>query len=162
MRLATIGSSVRTRQVANWVNLSTPLGFALAAGGRARVRPGPNGLHLAQGYRWKFPTGSAFTIGDVVISRHDFEDLLRRRPGLLEHEEAHSRQWMLCLGLPFIPLYLASMGWSLLRTGDRAARCVFEQKADLPKGGYSEVPVRPIGPVLAGGVSRVRAAMARA
>lgn len=146
---------MRTRSVANWLNLSTPLGLAVATCGGATLRPGPDGLRLAEGYRWDFPTGSAFTIGDVVITRTDFERLLRRNPHLVQHEAAHARQWMLCLGLPFIPLYLASMAWSMARTGDRAARCVFEVHAGLDIGGYAEVPVRPLRPVLAAGMNRI-------
>lgn len=146
---------MRARSIANWLNLSTPLGLAVAAAGGATVRPGPNGLRLAEGYRWDFPTGSAFTVGDVVITRTDFQRLLRRHPGLLEHEEAHARQWMLCMGLPFIPLYLASMAYSMARTGDRAARCAFEVRAGLHAGGYAEVPVRPIRPVIATGIRRM-------
>ena len=35
------------RAIANWVNLSTPLGFAVALAGRARPRRGPAGLWIA-------------------------------------------------------------------------------------------------------------------
>ena len=81
---------VRVRHQLNWVNLSTPLGMAVAKAGGAQVRPGPMKLYLADRYRWRFPTGSAFTVGDVVITRHDLAALVGRRPHLLEHEEAHS------------------------------------------------------------------------
>ncbi|WP_154795909.1 hypothetical protein [Occultella kanbiaonis] len=154
----------RTRHVANWANLSTALGLGVATAGGATIRRGPQLLYLAEHYRWHFPTGGAFTVGDVVISRHDISKLTARNPTLLRHEERHSRQWMACLGLPFIPLYLLSMGWSWLRTGDRAARCFFERNAGLADGGYLEVPPRPIGPVLARSVTvlarRVRRAPA--
>lgn len=149
----------RLRRLANWINLSTPLGLALARAGGAHVRPGPMLLHLAEGYRWRFPTGSAFTVGDVVLTRYRFEDLLARHPAMLQHEEAHSRQWMACLGLPFLPLYVASMGWSWVRTGDRAARSVFERRAGLAEGGYRDVPVRPIGQTLAAATHAVRSAL---
>ncbi|MGB3592661.1 MAG: hypothetical protein WA994_00665 [Ornithinimicrobium sp.] len=152
-------SLVRVRTIANWLNVSTLLGLGLARAGHARIRPGPFGLYLADHYRWSFPAGGAFTVGDVVITRHDFDRMLPRRPYLLEHEEVHARQWMACLGLPFIPLYVASMGWSMLRTGDRAARCAFERHAGLVKGGYADVPVRPIGPALAQSGRRARAAL---
>ena len=151
---------MRVRRLANWVNLSTPLGLAVARAGGAQVRPGPMLLRLAEGYRWRFPTGGAFTVGDVVLTRYRFADLLERHPALLRHEEAHSRQWMVCLGLPFLPLYAASMAWSWLRTGDRAARSVFERRAGLTEGGYRDVPVRPVGQTLAGAVGVVRAALA--
>ena len=37
------------------------------------------------------------------------------------------------------------MGWSMLRTGDRAARNFFERQAGLAIGGYRDVPVKPVG-----------------
>lgn len=155
---APLGRLTRARHVANWVNLSTPLGLLLARAGGATLRRGPRLLYLADRYRWSFPRAGAFTVGDVVITRHDLARLLARHPRLLEHEEAHSRQWAACLGLPFLPLYLASMGWSWARTGDRAARSVFERRAGLANGGYAEVPPRPLRPVVAGAIHRVHAA----
>lgn len=148
---------VRVRHVANWVNLSTLFGLGVAKVGGAQIRRGPLKLYLAEHYRWRFPTGGAFTVGDVVITRHDIDDLCARRPHLLEHEEVHSRQWMACLGLPFLPLYVASVGWSWLRTGDRASYSFFERHADLAKGGYRDVPPRPLLPVIAAGSRRVMA-----
>lgn len=146
--------ATRARHILNWINLSTPLGLAVARAGGADVRRGPDLLYLADHYRWAFPTGSAFTVGDVIISRHDLRELVGRRPHLIEHEAAHSKQWMACLGLPFLPLYAVSMGWSWLRTGDRAARSFFERQADLAKGGYQDVPVRPIGPAVGAALGR--------
>lgn len=150
---------VKVRHQINWLNLSTLLGMGLARAGGADVRRGPMKLYLAEHYRWAFPAGGAFTVGDVVITRHDIDELVARRPHLLEHEEAHSRQWMVCLGLPFLPLYVASMGWSWLRTGDRASRSFFERSADLAKGGYRDVPPRPLAPVVAAGARRAMAAV---
>lgn len=149
--------SVRVRHRVNWLNLSTLLGMGVATAGGADIRRGPRKLYLAEHYRWRFPAGGAFTVGDVVITRHDIDDLCARRPHLLEHEEAHSRQWMACLGLPFLPLYVASMGWSWLRTGDRASYSFFERGADLAKGGYRDVPPRPLMPVIADGARRAMA-----
>lgn len=140
---------VKVRHRANWLNLSTVLGMGVARAGGAHVRRGPMKLYLAEHYRWRFPSGGAFTIGDVVITRHDLNEIVAGLPQLLEHEEAHSRQWMVCLGLPFLPLYVASMGWSWLRTGDRASRSFFERSADLAKGGYRDIPPRPLAPVIA-------------
>lgn len=145
------------RHLLNWVNLSTPLGLALARAGGARLRRGPRRSILADYYRWTFPTGGAFTVGDVIISRHDLDLLAARRPALLGHELTHARQWAACLGLPFLPLYAASMGWSWVRTGDRAARSFFERQAGLADGGYAEVPPRPLGPELAQAMQRGRA-----
>jgi hypothetical protein len=36
------------------------------------------------------------------------------------------------------------MAWSVLRTGDRAARNFFERQAGLAIGGYRELPTRPV------------------
>ncbi|NLG20336.1 MAG: hypothetical protein GX555_02740 [Actinomycetales bacterium] len=149
--------AVRVRHRLNWVNGSTLLGLGIARVGGAQVRRGPRKLFLAEHYRWRFPAGSAFTVGDVVLTRHDIDNLCARRPQLLEHEEAHSRQWMACLGLPFLPLYVASVGWSWLRTGDRASYSFFERHADLAKGGYRDVPPRPLMPVIASGARRAMA-----
>lgn len=149
-------SALRVRQALNWLNLSTPLGLAVAAVGGARVRRGPARSYLADYYRWTFPAGGAFTVGDVVITRHDLDLLAEQRPTLIRHELVHSVQWAYCLGLPFLPLYTASMAWSWLRTGDRAARSFFERQAGLDIGGYEDVAPRPIGPVLADGARRLR------
>lgn len=156
---ATLPLRVRLRHTCNWVNLSTPLGLALARVGGARVRRGPLKLYLADHYRWRFPAGAAFTVGDVALTRHDWDQLVTRRPQLLEHEEAHSRQWAAFLGLPFLPLYLASIGWSWARTGDRAARSFFERHADLAKGGYDDVPPRPLAPVVTAALRRTAAGL---
>lgn len=137
----------RSGLVRSWVNLlngSTAAGVLLAQAGGASTRPGPELLLLAEGYRWPFPTGGAFTVGDVVISRHRLEELTRRYPRVLCHEERHSRQWMV-LGPLFLPLYLLTMAWSWLRTGDRAAACWFEVSAGLADGGYQQVPTRRLG-----------------
>ncbi|GAA1167937.1 hypothetical protein GCM10009584_06110 [Ornithinimicrobium humiphilum] len=146
---------VPLRHVLNWVNLSTPLGLAVARAGGCRIRRGPDSCFLADHYRWGFPTGGAFTVGDVVISRHDLDVLMARRPGLIGHELVHSTQWAYCLGLPFLPLYVGSMAWSWIRTGDRAARSVFERQAGLLAGGYADVPTRPFAPVVRGAAARL-------
>ncbi|MGI3782981.1 MAG: hypothetical protein ACRYG2_19645 [Janthinobacterium lividum] len=136
--------SERARQVANLLNLSTPLGLAVARVGGARRRPGPYGLVLAEGYRFRFPVAGAFTVGDVVITAHTFGALRRRCPDLLAHEERHSRQYAAALGLPYLALYTLAMGWSVVRTGDRSSANVFERHAGLTAGGYVERPVRPV------------------
>lgn len=146
----------RTRHILNWLNLSTPLGLGIATIGGCRLRKGPGRSFLADYYRWTFPAGGAFTVGDVVITRHDLDLLVERRPALLGHELVHSTQWAYCGGLPFLPLYVGSMAWSWLRTGDRAARSFFERQAGLGTGGYEDVAPRPLGPVLLGAARRVR------
>lgn len=159
----------RIRRVGNVVNLTTPLGVLVAVIGRARLRPGPDGLLLAEGYRWGFPVAGAFTIGDVVISRHGFatEDpkppspsrastsQLRLPEAILAHEARHAWQWLAC-GPGFLPLYLTAMGWSWLRTGDLASANPFERWAGLTDGGYPERPVRPIRVGVADLTARVR------
>ncbi|MGD8215247.1 hypothetical protein [Aestuariimicrobium sp. Y1814] len=135
----------RVRNFANWCNLSTPLGLVVAAIGRARVFRGPDGIWMAEGYRLGFPMAGAFTIGSVVLTASpSWAAIMARRPGLLEHEVNHTWQWAYSLGLPYLPVYAAAMGWSWLRTGDRAAANFFEQSADLQLGGYRSAPVRPL------------------
>src|SRR5687768_1254207 len=94
----------RVKSVANVVNLSTPLGLLVAALGRSRLRRGPRGLVLASDYRLPLPAAPAFTVGNVVVSPRPAE-FLDGRPALLRHEERHSWQYAVCLGLPMLPLY---------------------------------------------------------
>lgn len=123
------------------LNLSTPIGLAVARAGGATVVAGPRGLVLATGYRVRFPTGGAFTIGNVVATRMNLAELLRY-PRVLAHEERHAWQYVLFGGPLYWPLYCAAMGWSVVRTGDRASRNVFERSAGLADGGYVDQPVR--------------------
>jgi hypothetical protein len=132
------------RLVGNVVNLTTPAGLLVAAIGGARIRRGPRGLFVGEGYRLKFPVASAFTVGSVITTSRTWEELLRRNPRLFEHEERHTWQYLYCLGLPFYLAYGLCLAWSMLRTGDRAARNFFERQADLAAGGYRDVPVRPV------------------
>ena len=113
---------------------------------------------LAEGYRFSFPVAGAFTVGDVVITAHTFDTLARSCPDLLVHEERHSRQYALALGLPYLALYTLAMGWSVVRTGDRASRNVFERHAGLVAGGYRERPVRPLAVSLRTAAARLRGA----
>lgn len=144
----------RVRELGNWVNLSTLLGLGIARVGRARVRRGPRGLWLAEGYRPPFPYAAAFTVGDVLISRAPWP--ARQEGRLLAHEERHSRQWFALLGVLFLPAYLLATAWSWLRTGDRAAANVFERRAGLADGGYRDVPRRPLRSVPAALRARLR------
>lgn len=125
----------RWRQVANAVNGSTLVGLAVAAVTGARVIRGPRGLLLATGYRPALPRARAFTLGDVVLSRHD-EAWWTGRDRLLRHEEQHAWQYAACLGLPMLPLYGAAAAWSWLRGGDPATHNAFERLAGLEDGGY--------------------------
>src|SRR3712207_458859 len=91
------------RLVGNLVNLTTPIGLLVGIVGGARIRRGPRGLFLGEGYRLKFPVASAFTIGSVITTSRTWPELLRRSPQLFEHEERHTWQYLCCIGLPFYP-----------------------------------------------------------
>jgi len=124
----------RLRRAANLLNGSTLAGLAVALAARTRISRGPRGLIIAAGYRWRLPFAGAFTLGNVVLCRSTAADLLSR-PALLGHEERHCSQYAWCLGLPFIPLYLAAAGWSVLRTGNPGPANIFERRAGLAAGG---------------------------
>jgi hypothetical protein len=133
------------RLVGNMVNLTTPIGLLVAIIGGARIRRGPRGLFVGEGYRLKFPVASAFTIGSVITTSRTWPELQRSSPRLFDHEERHTWQYLCCIGLPFYPAYGVCLAWSMLRTGDRAARNFFERNAGLVDGGYPDKPVRPLG-----------------
>ncbi len=128
-------SGWQVRRVANWVNLTTPLGLLIAGIGGADVGRADRGMLLATGYGLDFPRSRAFTVGSVIVTKHEpawFAD----QPRLFLHEERHATQWAWCLGLPFLPLYTLAMLWSQIKVADRAASNVFEQLAGLEDGGY--------------------------
>jgi len=125
----------RLRQAANLLNGSTVVGLAVALAAKTRVGPGPRGLILAGGYRWRLPFARAFAVGNVVLCRGPASDLLSL-PALLEHEEKHCSQYAWCLGVPFLPLYFLAAGWSVLRTGNPGTANIFERRAGLAAGGY--------------------------
>ena len=133
-----LSARLRVRRLVNAVTLVTPLGLALARIAGCRIRRGPEGLVLALGYRWRFPDGGAFTVGNTVL----FRPHTSPTDQLLAHESRHATQYAWCLGLPFLVLYAAAAGWSQLRTGDPASRNPFERHAGLTAGGYRERPVR--------------------
>jgi len=141
----------RVRQLANLANGTTLLGLAVAAAAGTAVSQGPRGLVIASGYRWRIPYAGAFTLGNVVICRIRTEELTAN-PALLGHEEKHCSQYAYCLGLPFLPLYFLSAGWSQLRTGNPASANFFERQAGLAAGGYVDIRTpRPVPPG-AGGI----------
>jgi hypothetical protein len=131
----------RVRQAANLVNLSTPLGLLAAAAGRARPRPGPDGLVLAHGYRLPVPPAAAFTLGNVILLRIG-EERLAANPALLEHESRHATQYAFCLGPVMVPLYLLAAGVSWVISRDFAAHNPFERRAGLAAGGYESRSAR--------------------
>lgn len=131
----------QVRRAVNAMNGSTLLGLGIAVAGRARVRRGPRGLLLASGYRIGVPVASAFTVGDVLLTRHP-GDWWDGRDRLVAHEERHAWQYAVTLGLPMLPLYAAAAGWSYLRGGDWSSHNVFEVRAGLADGGYPLVSRR--------------------
>lgn len=134
----------RVRATLNLLNLSTPLGLAVARLGGARVHRGERGLLLAEGYRLRFPVAGAFTIGDVVTTSTTFRRLARHHPDVLAHEERHAWQWA-WTGSAFLPLYGLASAFSWLRTGNPALLNFFERNAGLHAGGYlaADLPVPP-------------------
>ena len=125
----------RVKRAVNVVNGSTPLGLGVARLGSAHTSAGPRGLVLATDYRIGFPKAPAFTVGNVVVSRHTGQ-WLDEHPRMLLHEERHSWQYVACLGLPMLPLYLLAAGYSYLRGGDPGVHNAFERLAGLEDGGY--------------------------
>ncbi len=127
---------------ANLVNGSTLAGLLVGAAGRARFAPGGNGLVVGVGYRLAMPVAPAFCIGNVILARGDHA-ALADRPALAAHEARHATQYAWCGGLPMLPLYFLAAGTSWVLTGDFGARNVFERRAGLADGGYSDRPLRP-------------------
>jgi len=84
------------------------------------------------------PPAPAFCLGNVIITRLD-----GLTPELLRHEARHATQYACCGGLLMVPLYLVAAAASWLLTGDTGARNVFERRAGLTDGGYTDKPVRP-------------------
>jgi hypothetical protein len=137
---------VKVRRLMNLLNLSTPLGLAVAVAGRARFERGPHGLLLARDYRARFPAprAPAVTIGDVVLLRLD-DAGLAARPRLLDHEARHAGQYAWVIGpFGFLPAYLIASVWSWLHVRDVALRNVFEVRAGLVDGGYLREPPEPV------------------
>jgi hypothetical protein len=133
----------RVKLVGNFLNLSTVAGVFVGVLGRAKFSRGPRGLFFATGYKLGFPIAGAFTIGNVVLSKH--ERAYFDNEALLRHEERHSWQYFCLIGLPMLPLYVVGVVVSFLLTGDPASRNPFERLADLKEGGYVERPIQPIG-----------------
>jgi len=126
---------IRTRRIVNWVNLSTPTGLLIAACGGAVVRRASRGTYLATGFRWRFPVASAFTLGNVIVTRHEVDWCLAR-PALLRHEDRHCTQYAFCLGPVMVLLYVLCAAVSWVLAGDHASYNPFERLANLADGGY--------------------------
>lgn len=129
------------RRLLNVLNLSTPLGLALAFAARARLQRGPHGLIFAFECPFLAAAASAMTVGDVVLVKPGCERVAAS-PAMVDHEARHSFQYAWLLGpLGFFPAYLLASAWSLWRTGHPALANIFEIRADLADGGYVEVCV---------------------
>lgn len=131
----------RVRTVVNWINLSTILGLVVARIGGATITPRGRGTYLATGYRYGFPAASAFTIGSVIVSKHDLAHL-QARPVLLRHEDRHCTQYAVVLGPVMLVLYAVCVGISYALAGDHASYNPFERLAGLDDGGYREPRMR--------------------
>ncbi len=131
----------RVRTVVNWINLSTLLGLLIATIGGAELERRGRGTWVAANYRYRLPLASAFTVGSVIISRHD-RAYLEARPALLQHEDRHCTQYAFCLGPLMLPLYFLSVGVSWVLAGDHASYNPFERLANLADGGYPEARTR--------------------
>jgi hypothetical protein len=129
------------RQVVNWLNLSTAAGLLMAVIGRASIGRSGRGTFLATNYRWSFPFAAAFTVGNVILTRHDGA-WCADRPRLLQHEDRHCTQYAFCLGpvlcVPYV--LFAAVSWVL--SGSHASYNPFERLASLVDGGYSQPRLR--------------------
>jgi len=131
---------LRVRRVVNLANGSTLAGLGVAALGGAAVTRTADNLYLGTGYRLPVPPAPAFCLGNVIVTRGQGMD-----PGspVFQHEARHATQFAWCGGVVMIPLYLAAAGVSWALTGDFGSRNVFERRAGLADGGYSDKPLRP-------------------
>jgi hypothetical protein len=98
------------------------------------------GLLTGTGYRLPVPPAPAFTMGNVIITRHAE---LAVDSSLFRHEARHSTQYAWCGGLLMLPLYFTAAGVSWLLCGDVGSWNVFERAAGLAEGGYADRPLRP-------------------
>ena len=86
------------------------------------------------------PPAPAFCLGNVIITRLD---AIAAGSPLFRHEARHATQYAWCGGVLMVPLYLAAAGVSWALTGDFGSRNVFERRAGLAGGGYTDKPLRP-------------------
>ena len=78
----------------------------------------------------------------MIVTRLD-ADGVRGARVLLEHEARHATQFAWCAGLVMLPLYFTAAGVSWVLTGDFGSRNIFERRAGLADGGYTDRPLRP-------------------
>jgi hypothetical protein len=117
------------------INGSTLTGICVALLGRARLSPAQDGLLVGTGYQLPVPPAPAFCVGNVIVTRLD--ELPQGSPLL-----RHATQFAWCGGVLMLPLYFAAAGWSWVVTGDFGSRNVFERRAGLADGGYTDKPMR--------------------
>jgi hypothetical protein len=130
----------RVREAVNLANGSTVAGLGVAFAGGARVARGPDRLFIGTGYRLAVPPAPAFCLGNVILTRGDGIDA---GSPVFRHEARHATQFACCGGVAMVPMYLAAAGVSWVLTGDFGARNVFERRAGLADGGYTDRPLRP-------------------
>jgi hypothetical protein len=126
-----------------WINLangSTLAGLGVAALGGARVARSRDRLFVGTGYRLPLPPAPAFCLGNVIVTRLEGLD---PSSALFRHEARHATQFAWCAGVVMVPLYLAAAAVSWVLTGDTGCRNVFERRAGLTDGGYTDKPLRP-------------------
>src|SRR6266566_4057683 len=126
-----------------WINLangSTLVGMGVAALGGARVARSRDRLFVGTGYRLPLPPAPAFCLGNVIVTRLEGLD---PSSALFRHEARHATQFAWCGGVAMVPLYLAAAAVSWALTGDTGCRNVFERRAGLTDGGYTDKPLRP-------------------
>lgn len=133
----------RVRLAVNLLNGSTLAGLAVSRVGRARLARFPDGLLVGTAYQLPVPPAPAFTLGNVIITRHP---VLAYDAVLLRHEARHSTQYAWCGGVLMLPLYFTAAGVSWLLSGDFGAWNVFERGAGLADGGYTSRPLRSLRP----------------
>ncbi|WP_229067846.1 hypothetical protein [Actinoplanes sp. DH11] len=134
----------RTRTVLTAVNGTTGIGLLIAKLTGTTIKRGPDGILIAENYRFRKPPASCFTVGSVIITRRSAEWLLDpRRAKLLRHESRHAAQYA-AWGPLFWPAYWLACGWSILLTRSYGVRNHFEKRAGLADGNYPEFePLRP-------------------
>ena len=115
----------------------------MASAGGARLRPAGDGLLVGAGYRLPVPPAPAFCVGNVLVTRLGYATFTGE-VRLFAHEARHATQYACCGGVLMLPLYgiAAAVSWALC--GDFGARNVFEQRAGLADGGYTEKDLRPV------------------
>lgn len=131
----------RVRLAVNLLNGSTLAGLAVSAAGRARLARYPDGLLVGTAYRLPVPPAPAFTLGNVVLTRHA---VLAHDSALFRHEARHCTQYAWCGGLLMLPVYFTAAGVSWLLSGDPGSWNVFERAAGLRDGGYADRPLRAL------------------